>query len=279
MRKRYFRRSTFITGHGRPLTRITSPHSPEWSSSVNRSEPSLLNSASDRINGTSYRSCGIGNARSTASNMWYCREQPVIGVLGGVMDAVVVVPQRSSRLEVRVVVVLELARVGDVARVAVELRQRRRAVQVHRRPRLVAERRVDIGQRVDVSHDRLAALVDLDRRARHRAVVGEEHRLEPRHDLDRRGPHRDAVVVGRGILPYRLGDRRNRELGRERHRELARRHPVVERGLARHDLGQWQRQRCAGEQPDLDEISAAQRGIRVVLHDRHLAPRPGRRHR
>ena len=36
------------------------------------------------------------------------RDQPVIGVLGGVMDAVVVVPQRSSRLEVRVVVVLEL---------------------------------------------------------------------------------------------------------------------------------------------------------------------------
>ncbi len=169
-------------------------------------------------------------------------DQPVVRVLGRVMDAVVVVPQRSGGLEVRVVVVLELPGVGDVTRVAVELRQRRRAVQVHRRPRLVAERRMNVWQRVDVSHDGSTTLIDLDGRARHRAVVGEEHRLESRHDLERRGSHRHAVVVGRGVAAYRDRDRWNAERSRERHRQLACRHAIGEHGLARHDLGQRQRQ-------------------------------------
>ena len=145
MRKRYLRRSTCITGHGRPLTRITSPHNPDWSSSVNSSEPSLLNSASD--DDQRHVVAPVRDRQRLLQRVEHVvlRDQPVIRVLGGVMDAVVVVPQRSRRLEVRVVVVLVLAGMGDVAGVAVELRQRRRAVQVHRRPRLVAERRVNSG--------------------------------------------------------------------------------------------------------------------------------------
>ena len=53
MRKRYLRRSTFMTGHGRPFTRITSPNSPEWSSSSKSSWPWLSNIASLTISGTS----------------------------------------------------------------------------------------------------------------------------------------------------------------------------------------------------------------------------------
>ena len=70
------------------------------------------------------------------------RGQAHVGVLGRVVHAVVVVPERARLLVVRELVGLALADPGDVAGVAVVLRLRGRAVQVGRRPGLVAPVRV-----------------------------------------------------------------------------------------------------------------------------------------
>ena len=51
--KRYLRRSTFILGHGTPLTRTTSPKMLPSSSRSKMSEPSWANTASLRTSGTS----------------------------------------------------------------------------------------------------------------------------------------------------------------------------------------------------------------------------------
>ncbi len=53
MRNRYLRRSTFMTGHARPFTRITSPKAPEWSSSSKSSWPLVSNMVSLMTSGTS----------------------------------------------------------------------------------------------------------------------------------------------------------------------------------------------------------------------------------
>ena len=54
---------------------------------------------------------GGGDAEvcSSASCMWYWASEAVVGVLGRVVHAVVVVPEGAGLLEVRVVVVLVLA--------------------------------------------------------------------------------------------------------------------------------------------------------------------------
>ena len=187
------------------------------------------------------------------------RHEAVICVLRGMEHAMVVVPQRPRRLDVRVAVVLELTGMSDVAGVPVELRQRRRAVEVHRRPRLVAECRVNLRQQVAVTNNGLAALLDLDGRAGHGAVVGEEHRLEAGDNFELRGRHRDVVVVSRAVAPERHSHRWRRERRGERLRELARRHPVRQRRLTRNDPRQRQRQGGAGEDASLDHISASQR--------------------
>jgi hypothetical protein len=69
--------------------------------------------ASETISGTSYAPFGMGSEASSG--------EAHLDVLCGVVQPVVVVPEGTSGLEVRVVVVLVLARVGDVAGVAVEL--------------------------------------------------------------------------------------------------------------------------------------------------------------
>jgi len=57
---------TFITGHGRPLTRMTSPHNPEWLRSSYNWEPFAANIMSDKVIATSYSPCG-SSARSIGS--------------------------------------------------------------------------------------------------------------------------------------------------------------------------------------------------------------------
>src|SRR4029079_13592814 len=81
------------------------------------------------------------------------------------VDSVVVVPEGAGVVYVRVVVVLERARRRDVARVAVVLRQRARAVEVRRGPHLVADLRMRAGQVAGLADDGRPTLVDVDRRA------------------------------------------------------------------------------------------------------------------
>ena len=73
------------------------------------------------------------------------RRQSHVGVLRRDPDGVVVVPERARGVVVRVVVVLPLSRLCHVARIAVVLRKRGRPVQVRRRVRRVAERRMHRG--------------------------------------------------------------------------------------------------------------------------------------
>ena len=101
------------------------------------------------------------------------RGQAHVGVLGGVVHAVVVVPERPGVLLVRVDVPLGLADLRDVAGVPVVLRLRRRAVQVRRGPRVVVEERVHGRQLVRLHHRERRAALGVDRRAgrgRHRRV-------------------------------------------------------------------------------------------------------------
>ena len=99
------------------------------------------------------------------------RGEAAVGVLGGVVHAVVVVPERPGVLEVRVPVVLVLPGVRDVVGVAVVLRERCGPVQVGRRLEGVPELRVGVGQAVDDADlDRQAGVdgvgaVDVDDRA------------------------------------------------------------------------------------------------------------------
>ncbi len=168
------------------------------------------------------------------------RGQSAVGVLRRVVHAVVVVPERPGVLEVGVPVVLVVPGLRDVVRVAVVLRQGRRAVQVGRRAEAVAPLRVGRGEPVDDPHlDRQAAVggvrpVDVDDRAgdAHRALhavvvdVGVPvHRgLEARQDV-RLGlllDHREEAVLAPGaVLQRALQDaatqlRTRRELGGER---------------------------------------------------------------
>jgi hypothetical protein len=56
--------------------------------------------------------------------------QPRVHILRGLVHVVIVISQRARRLPVGVFIVLDLADGGEVVSVTVELRQRRRAVQV-----------------------------------------------------------------------------------------------------------------------------------------------------
>ena len=70
-RKRYFLRSTSITGQGLPFARITSPKRLSWpprlSPSSKISDPSVAKMASRSTTGTSYSPLGIGRLRSRSS--------------------------------------------------------------------------------------------------------------------------------------------------------------------------------------------------------------------
>ena len=147
-------------------------------------------------------------------------------VLRRVVQAVVVVPERPLRLPVRVAVVLPLPRVRDVAGVPVVLRQRRRAVQVHRGPGRVPQRRVLRRKVVDEPDARLASLGGADRGPGHRPVVTPHRRLVAGEDVGQDGLHRQPVVVGGEVLPQRLEHRRDAEGNGVRRRQLALRHAV-----------------------------------------------------
>ena len=110
------------------------------------------------------------------------RGQAHVGVLGRVVHAVVVVPERARLLVVRELVGLALADPGDVAGVAVVLRLRGRAVQVGRRPGLVAPVRVLRRQLVAHGHVQRGAPARQDRRSRSDAVVAEDRGLDAGQD-------------------------------------------------------------------------------------------------
>ena len=88
MRKRYLRRSTGIAGHGRPLTRMTSPNIPDPPPvpplSSKMSSPELVNIASLTTSGTSYAPCGIGSESSCGSCRMYIAARPMYA-FGAVM--------------------------------------------------------------------------------------------------------------------------------------------------------------------------------------------------
>ncbi len=65
-----------MTGQGRPLTRMTSPHSPEWSRSSNSSDPFAANMTSVMVRGTSKSPWG-SRANSLSSCRWYWAARPV----------------------------------------------------------------------------------------------------------------------------------------------------------------------------------------------------------
>ena len=159
------------------------------------------------------------------------RGQSHVGVLGGVVDAVVVVPEHPGVLRVRVVVDLVLAGAGDVAGVAVVLRLGRRSVQVHGGPRLVAPLRVRGRQRVRHLDGDRPALARQDGGAGRDAVVAEDRGLDRRQDL------REALFLGDVVERHvgdpvealggalRLGDRRYHERRHVRLGQQARRDP------------------------------------------------------
>ena len=226
------------------------------------------------------------------------RRQPVVGVLRGVVHAVVVVPERASRLAVRVEVGLHLAGEGDVGRVAVVLRQRRGAVQVGRGRPLPRVRRVLRGhlrvlvrrgrrplQAVGLPHHHGAALVHPQRRAGHEAVVAEDRRLEARQDLQH--PERlHHVVAGvpagdpvRALhVPparrprLRRPDERERELGGQ----LARGHPARGR-LRQAGSFQWQGEGRSPHHADLEQVAARQiHGVFPPFYSARPPKRPPR---
>ena len=226
MRKRYLRRSTRIAGHGTPFTRMTSPNSPEWSRSSKISEPS---GGEHRVLDDEWHV--VGAARQPEAplqvvvQLVHGREAEV-GVLRRDADSVVVVPERARGMVVRVVVVLPLPGLDDVAGVAVVFRQRGRPVQVHRRIRRVAERRMHRRERVDLLDDDRPVPLRHDRRAWRDAVVAEDRRLLARQDLDQGLLLDEAVVVGRRVRPHRRQHGRGAEGQTERRRQAAGRHAV-----------------------------------------------------
>ena len=177
------------------------------------------------------------------------------------MHAVVVVPERPPGLLVRVDVVLVLPRVADVARIAVVLRQRRRPVQVHRRPRRVLQHRVGRGKAVDEADDRGATAGRFHGGAGDLAVVAPHGRLEPRKDIGDERLHRDPVVVRHavrsGIDPAadRSKHRRLREGDGERQRQCAAGHVVGGRGQRVPGSFQRQRDRAARQDAHLEHVS------------------------
>ena len=191
------------------------------------------------------RPSGSAAGSSSSSRHEVHRGQAHVGVLRRVVHAVVVVPERAGLLVVRVLVVLDLPGHGDVAGVPVVLRQRGRAVQVDRRPRLVAPLRV-LGRQV-VAHgeaERRAAAGE-DRRAGCDAVVAEDRGLDAGKD------HGVLHLLRDGDRPAApaVDDRRHRERQRVGPRDLLLRD--LGRGLRPHDPleGQGDRRRPQRRHP------------------------------
>ncbi len=177
-----------------------------------------------------------------------------VDVLGGVVEPVVVVPEGARRLPVRVLVVLVGARVGDVAGVAVVLREGRGPVQVDRRPGGVAQLRVDRRQVVDLSHHGPAAAHHLERRARDLSVVTPHRSPEARDHLDQGGLHGHPEVVRGGVGPHRRDRPRYRERQGEGRRQRALGDPVGEDQRPRHRAVQGQRHRGASHDRQLHDV-------------------------
>ena len=149
-----------------------------------------------------------------------------VDVLRGDHLGVIVVPEGAGDLVVRVVVGLHHARRGQIGRVAVELRQGGRAVQVRRQRHRMSERGVRRGQ--VVAHRQLdaSASFDLDGRRGGLSVVP-DHRGE-QTALDEglvEGAHLHLVLLERfpvGVEALRERDelRHDRQRSGEPPREL-----------------------------------------------------------
>ena len=205
--------------------------------------------------------------------------ETVVGVLGRVMDAVVVVPERPRLLAVRVEVGLHLAWHRDVRGVAVVLRQRRGPVQVGRGRPLpgvagvprghggVRVRRRRHVQQVGLVHDDRVVVRDPDRRSRDHPVVAEHRGLVARHDLGHPEGLHDVearVVPGRAVPATLVSVAGRRDLGRRHERQgeglrhSARRHAT---GLVLGISDALPRQHSCdpADGGDLQQVTSAQR--------------------
>ncbi len=184
--------------------------------------------------------------------------QTHVDVLRSVVEPVVVVPEGARRLPVRVAVVLPVTGVGDVAGIAVVLRQGGRPVQVDRGPRRVPELRVNGGQVVDLTHHDLAAALRVEGGTRDRPVVPPHRRGQPGDHLDRRRPHLDPVVVGGRVGPHRSHHRWDPERQGERRRQSALGDPVREHQRLGDGPLQGQRHGRPSQHREFHDVSSCQ---------------------
>jgi hypothetical protein len=98
-------------------------------------------------------------------------------------------------------VVLVEPRRRDVTGVSVVLRQRPRTVQVQRRRRLLSHRRVNGRQLVAHPHHRATPPPDLDRRPRHRPVVGVDQWIQARRHGGPRRRLSQTEMIGPHAVP------------------------------------------------------------------------------
>jgi hypothetical protein len=209
------------------------------------------------------------------------RREPHVGVLRGVVHAVVVVPEGPRVLLVRVDVALGLADLGDVAGVPVVLRLRRRAVQVRRGPGVVAPERVRRGQLVGLHDRERRTALGVDRRpGSGRPLAGEpiaeDRGLVP--GQDRHLPR--ALLEGDGAAAAPVDDRRDRERLGVGGRKPARRD--LAHGLRTDDALEGECERRCPQRGELqhvptghlclDHLNPSARG-QLVCHRRELSPR------
>ena len=168
-----------MVGHGTPLTRMMSPHSPLWPLSLYPSEPSGV----EQCVGEHQRHVELALGQLRPLETVRERVEPGqsgVHVLGSDVVLVVVVPKRAGCLPVGIVVVLDEAGTGDVIGIAVVLGQRRRAVQVRGGAECPRLEQAGLRERVADPHLGPGALLRPDGRAREDSVV-------PRH-CGGRGP-------------------------------------------------------------------------------------------
>ena len=167
------RGSTRMTGHGAPFTMMTSPQTPELSRWSNIRRPSAANWASSTVSATSNSPWGRRARFLLVVDVVVGRE-PGVDVLGGDVLRVVVVPDGSRGLVVRVVIRLHPARHGQVGGIADancgrEAEPCRCARQLHRVP----EGRVRGREVVAYHHLGAGAAVDFDGRSGGQPVIPE----------------------------------------------------------------------------------------------------------
>ena len=161
---------------------------------------------------------------------------------------------------------------GDVAGVAVVLRQGRRAVQVGGGPRHVAQGRVLGRQLVDLADDDRPVALHPDGRPGHRAVVGEHRRLDPGQDLPLDLLLGDLVDVAPADATDRLQYRGAAEGQRVRLRDPAL--GQLRGPIRRQRPGQGDREGRGAQDTDLECVAAGELGAVHGVPPTGLGVRP-----